>query len=136
MLAQGCTGAQIAAGLGGGITRNAVIGKINRNHWRGPNVKSIRVKKPRAPRKPIIALRRIITPDIEQQQPELPPPSNCATISFSETGPKQLLELNERECKWPIGDPREPGFAFCAGERLAGFPYCAGHARAAFNHLR
>lgn len=45
---------------------------------------------------------------------------------------KQLADLNEHECKYPVGHPGEKGFGFCALERVQGLPYCAQHAARCF----
>jgi GcrA cell cycle regulator len=43
-----------------------------------------------------------------------------------------ILELTERVCRWPVGDPRDPGFGFCGAPIQPGLPYCGGHAVLAF----
>ncbi len=43
-----------------------------------------------------------------------------------------ILSLNERMCKWPIGDPKDPDFYFCAKPTVPGLPYCAEHAAIAY----
>src|SRR5579875_586565 len=45
---------------------------------------------------------------------------------------KTLLELNDRTCHWPIGDPGSAEFFFCGGETVNELPYCAYHARVAY----
>ena len=42
-----------------------------------------------------------------------------------------VLTINESMCKFPIGDPTDPDFAFC-GRGSSGGPYCADHARLAY----
>jgi GcrA cell cycle regulator len=42
-----------------------------------------------------------------------------------------LLELTDATCKWPIGDPQDPGFFFCGGRALASLPYCRHHTQVA-----
>lgn len=46
---------------------------------------------------------------------------------------RSLIELGSDECKWPVGEPRSPGFFFCGAKRADGLPYCAHHARVAYN---
>ena len=46
-------------------------------------------------------------------------------------GRLQLVQLNERTCKWPNGDPLAEDFSFCGNDAPEG-PYCAYHARIAF----
>jgi GcrA cell cycle regulator len=46
-----------------------------------------------------------------------------------------LLELTERTCKWPIGDPATPDFWFCGLPTKAGKPYCDAHVAVAFQPM-
>ena len=41
--------------------------------------------------------------------------------------PKQLEELDESSCKWPIGHPDEKLFYFCGRSSLKDFSYCKLH---------
>lgn len=50
------------------------------------------------------------------------PPAQATDIAR-----KSLFDLGDNECKFPVGDPGEPGFGFCASERVAGTPYCLPH---------
>lgn len=43
-----------------------------------------------------------------------------------------ILTLNERTCKWPIGDPSSDDFYFCGRQSDAGTPYCAHHRSIAY----
>jgi GcrA cell cycle regulator len=47
--------------------------------------------------------------------------------------PKRLVDLESGDCRWPLGDPREPDFRFCAALQLLGYPCCEHHWRIAFN---
>jgi hypothetical protein len=40
---------------------------------------------------------------------------------------KTLLHLEACDCRWPIGDPRLPGFHFCGAQTSLGRPYCSEH---------
>jgi hypothetical protein len=42
-------------------------------------------------------------------------------------GADALAELPDRACRWPIGDPAEPGFRFCGAPKVAGRSYCQHH---------
>ena len=44
----------------------------------------------------------------------------------------ELMEVNGRMCRWPLGDPREENFGFCGGHSVEGLPYCADHAKVAY----
>ncbi|WP_427024133.1 GcrA family cell cycle regulator [Aureimonas ureilytica] len=43
-----------------------------------------------------------------------------------------LVQLSERTCKWPLGDPLSPDFRFCGNHSQDASPYCKYHARIAF----
>jgi GcrA cell cycle regulator len=46
-----------------------------------------------------------------------------------------LMELTERTCKWPIGDPATEDFWFCGLAAQAGKPYCEAHVGVAFQPM-
>lgn len=46
-----------------------------------------------------------------------------------------LMELTERTCKWPIGDPATQDFWFCGLPTKAGKPYCEAHVAVAFQPM-
>ena len=134
----GLSASQIAAELGG-ITRNAVIGKVHRlglsGRAKSPSSSAPRPRKPRAPGhmmrlpRPSMrgntALAPIYETDLEAE-PELI--ENIIPIGQRCT----LLELNESKCRWPIGDPGTAEFFFCGGPPLEGVPYCSYHSRVAY----
>jgi GcrA cell cycle regulator len=47
-----------------------------------------------------------------------------------------LMELTERTCKWPIGDPATDDFYFCGLPVVAGKPYCEAHVAVAFQPMQ
>ena len=51
---------------------------------------------------------------------------------FEPENPKQLEELDENSCKWPIGHPNEKSFYFCGRNSLKDFSYCKLHLLYAF----
>ena len=137
--ADGLSASQIAGELGG-ITRNAVIGKVHRlglsGRAKAPSSSVPRQRKPRAPSmfrapRPMMrgntALAHMPAYDYEPE-PELQPIENIIPIGQRCT----LLELNDEKCHWPIGDPGQPDFFFCGGKTTSGIPYCGYHARVAY----
>ena len=168
---EGQSASQIAKELGG-VTRNAVIGKVHRlglsnratsssssksDTKSKTSVKSMSDTKrvsnktstskvtsansPSEPRSNVTSLRRQIIP---AGQP-LPPqpsaneisPEALARVSEIEKKAKRisLLELTERTCKWPVGDPATEEFWFCGLPSQAGKPYCEAHVGVAFQPM-
>ncbi|QDC11170.1 GcrA cell cycle regulator [Oceanicola sp. D3] len=177
MWGEGQSASQIAKELGG-VTRNAVIGKVHRlglsNRATGaspaPAAKPAAKEKPAAakpkakakPQKaaepakekpakeepatqsaapPMSAARKAIIP---AGQP-LPPqpsaneisPEALASVREVEKKAKKLslMELTERTCKWPIGDPATEDFWFCGLSVQQGKPYCEAHVGVAFQPM-
>jgi GcrA cell cycle regulator len=49
---------------------------------------------------------------------------------------RTLFELRPQDCRWPVGDPCDPGFFFCGGKSLDTSPYCAGHSKRAYGYVK
>src|SRR5207302_95043 len=136
--ADGLSASQIAAELGG-ITRNAVIGKVHRlglsGRAKSPSSASPRPRKPRAHPHMLrvsrpsmrgnVALAHAYEYEMESE-PELL--DNVIPIGQRRT----ILELTEETCRWPIGDPGTAEFFFCGGQTTTGLPYCSFHSRIAY----
>lgn len=119
--AEGLSASQIARVIGG-VTRNAVIGKIHRLGLVGRASPS-RSARPRLPMAPNVSVRaRIPEAPVVVEDPLVLEDGAHATI----------LTINDRMCRWPIGDPSEHEFHFCGRAPKAGLPYCEGHARKAY----
>jgi len=143
----GLSASQIA-GEFGGITRNAVIGKVHRLGLSG-RAKSATagVPRPRKPRpaaqftrpaaRPVArgntALATHALPFIEvEAEPEPELVDNIVPMGQRCT----ILQLTEATCHWPIGDPGDPEFFFCGGKSTTGHPYCAYHCRIAYQPVQ
>ena len=134
---EGLSASHIAAELGG-VTRNAVIGKVHRLGLAG-RAKSASSAAPR-PRKPRTAhMLRVARPSIRGNTAlmhaydldiEAEPAFVDNVIPIGQR--RTLLELTEETCRWPIGDPGQPDFFFCGGQSISGLPYCAYHSRVAY----
>ncbi|HEY3797596.1 MAG TPA: GcrA family cell cycle regulator [Caulobacteraceae bacterium] len=127
----GLSASQIAKQLGG-VTRNAVIGKVHRLGLSGRAAPS-HPSRPafKAPRPP----RPISMPVPRQRAVEARPAALPAvrTTPFVELpGTATVLTLGTHMCKWPIGDPSSDDFTFCGRRAEEEGPYCVDHARQAY----
>jgi len=176
MWGEGRSASQIAKELGG-VTRNAVIGKVHRLGLSNRTTAGAAAKaepkakaapkvpakaKPTAPAepevktnadKPDLKTEPAISPNavrpprnqiIPAGQP-LPPqpsaneisPEALAKVNEIEKKAKKLslMELTERTCKWPVGDPATEDFWFCGLPVKQGKPYCEAHVGVAFQPM-
>ena len=117
---KGNTASQIAEIIGG-ISRNAVIGKAHRlnlsakiktraaspsqNYNNLSNDTNVKTKRGRRSKFKSLIIEKDFEPE----------------------NPKQLEELDESSCKWPIGHPNEKSFYFCGRSSLKDFSYCKLH---------
>jgi len=117
----GLSASQIARQLGG-VTRNAVIGKVHRLGLSGRGA-------PSAPR--AIAPRPMRPRPSRRAAPSRPAKAVRPDLMSAPAAPEgpglvdNLVHLGAHACKWPIGDPKSPGFSFCGAD--AEGPYCAVH---------
>lgn len=141
---EGLSASQIASRLGG-VTRNAVIGKVHRLGLSGrvTPTRTLGTRRPRA--RTATAPRRVVRPrpmaaagPVRNQwgwesaiQPEgLPEVAEELFIPLEDR--KSVLMLKENDCRWPIGDPQHDDFHFCGHPKREGLPYCEFHARKAY----
>ena len=167
MWGEGQSASQIAKELGG-VTRNAVIGKVHRLGLSNRTTTSTTAKAdakpkaaPKAPAKPKVEMRT--EPAIKPVDPNLPKsnlpgrkmiipagqplppqpsaneisPEALAKVNEIEKKAKKLtlMELTERTCKWPVGDPATEDFWFCGLNVQQGKPYCEAHVGVAFQPM-
>src|SRR5262249_30485688 len=147
--ADGLSASQIAAQLGG-VSRNAVIGKVHRLKLsaRGrATAAPVRQKKaaptptatkvasrPAAGSRPMpatigaTALQTMF--DAEPVARQVLRPVENVVVPISRR--LSLIQLNDRTCKWPNGDPLTEDFSFCGNDSMESGPYCTYHARVAF----
>ncbi len=158
---EGLSASQIAAQLGG-VSRNAVIGKVHRLKLSGrgktttaaPRSKKVNAATA-APRpaasapaqqgatasaaatmrtatvtKTVGATALQMEYAAEAVVETVVKPSSNVVVPISRK--LTLLQLSERTCKWPIGDPLSEDFHFCGSESGESSPYCSYHSRLAF----
>ena len=135
----GLSASQIAGRLGG-VTRNAVIGKVHRlglsgrattsrmksHRPRARSQASKRLMKPRFATLGNPALRQLYLGDSEPYTP------SAEELVIPPNERRSIQTLTEASCRWPIGDPQQSDFHFCGRKKVLGLPYCEFHARRAF----
>ena len=57
-----------------------------------------------------------------------------ATVASAQ--PCSLVELAERKCRWPLGDPTSPDFRYCGIQSTGSGPYCAHHGKMAYQPVQ
>lgn len=132
--AEGLSASRIAGRIGG-VTRNAVIGKV---HRLGLTKSDNGAQKFRStPARPKPTGRRSKSPEMGR----VVSAAHLMVIEPYTTGPeivipaherKGVLDLEDCDCRWPIGDPQHADFHFCGKTKVAGLPYCEHHARRAY----
>ena len=129
----GLSASQIAKQLGG-VTRNAVIGKVHRLGLSGraaPSKPARTVFKAPRPARPAVAApsapRRIA-------EPVALTPVQPSPVRYVEEAPGMatVLTLGAHMCKWPIGDPALDNFTFCGRRTGHEGPYCMEHSQVAY----
>ena len=121
-----CTAREISEKMGAGFTRNSIIGKAsrlglsakiktrtatsNKNFENSLTEKNNTIRKGRKSKFKSLIIEK----------------------NFEPENPKQLEELDENTCKWPIGHPDDAKFYFCGRSSLKDFSYCKLHLLYAF----
>jgi len=132
----GLSASQIAAELGG-VTRNAVIGKVHRLGLSG-RVKGANQSGGGRRKNPTKTTGAKTTKSGSTggrtTNPTPPAPRPAPVVDVPEPVPMMLdlLQLTDVTCKFPIGDPQESSFGFCGSKSRDGDPYCEYHCRVAY----
>lgn len=151
----GLSAKEIAARLGSGITRNAVIGKAHRlglssrpspikrtDGKSGGTVGGGAVMKTRMSSPKAMGLRRDVVvgsgayssgegykADGESRRAKS---DGFSGRVFGKTGGQAAVQAQAQQCRWPLGDPLKPGFRFCEHSAIPGLSYCYDHACVAY----
>lgn len=146
---EGLSASQIAAQLGS-VTRNAVIGKVHRLKLSSRGRTTAAAPRQKKTSQGATASKtvsrsatvtRSVTTSIGatalQAQFDAEPvaryhmrPAENVVVPISRR--LQLVQLSERTCKWPNGDPLMEDFSFCGNDAAETGPYCGYHSKIAF----
>jgi GcrA cell cycle regulator len=135
---EGLSASQVAARMG--ITRNAAMGKLHRLGLLERRVQTPRREyngqKARNPREMAVSVRlgrakmkgaATLDEALKKIKPEPRKIGGSVWNVLPGTTPISLLDATDARCRWPIGDPLEPGFGFCGCAVAEGSVYCATH---------
>ena len=126
--AEGLSAAQIANKMGG-VTRNAVIGKVHRLGLSGRATPAKPQRGCRTPAEDKAVGGAAPAPEVKSVIPE---PEFAAPLVLESGDRTTVSTIKNNMCKWPIGDPAKDDFHFCGQPTLSGKSYCAYHAHLAF----
>ena len=157
---KGLSTAEIGKRLG--LSKNAVVGKLNRLGWNSkagtvadakPAAKPTATKRaapkkapapvaPRAVKKaaPVTPAKKVATP-VKKPVAKVAAPAVKSSKSSSKTlamhqriiqHSLEMANLKPGQCRWPIGDPDSENFHFCGDTVFVGKPYCYEHCRQAY----
>ncbi len=159
LVGKGLSTAEIGKKLG--VSKNAVVGKLNRLGWNpkagGVDVKTeIKpVKTPKSAKKTVVetsvkkdvskpVVKTTVKKVAEKKSAQEPAPevkadtkTKVSTKSLAAhqriiQHPLGLANLKKDQCRWPIGDPDSEDFHFCGKKVFAGKPYCFEHCKQAY----
>ena len=157
MWGHGHSASEIAVHMGNGMSRNAIIGKAHRmklsaglasttkgtvtvggqRYNAAPQVSGSTVKSSRSrvmmrplpvlPTPPASTAAKLANKESAFRSFETPAIKRTEGIAVTRAG--------ERQCRWPVGDPRSPDFRFCGCGVYESLPYCIDHARVAYQSM-
>ena len=134
----GSTATEIGVAIG--VTRNAVIGKVQRlGLQRDPILTAINHKrnsKKQGGNSPVLMRGVSAARKIKERKSRAKPKLVCVSVEDENVPTKTLMEMGPRECRWPIGDAPDGRAAeqrFCGGKTLKNCTYCTRHGIKAYD---
>ena len=147
---EGHSAESIAAEMGGGLTRNSILGKVHRlRQKRGIDAIPHRTRDEHTPTRPTRSTKSKAPRTSKSASPrkgKIMPPHETPVQTQAETSlteaanvlantpwPDAILALRSHHCRWPFGDPRRKSFRFCGEPAEPNRPYCAVHHRLSYS---
>jgi GcrA cell cycle regulator len=157
---KGLSTAEIGKRLG--MSKNAIVGKLNRLGWNQSATeevkvpKTVRAKKPAPQPKGKVVLKSPAIKKVEKSTRKktiaTPRKTKTAPVKSANTTSKasgKNLAMHQRiirhslsmsglkrdQCRWPMGDPDSENFHFCGEKVFAGKPYCYEHCKQAYQFV-
>ncbi|MCB9963949.1 MAG: gcrA cell cycle regulator family protein [Rhodospirillales bacterium] len=130
---EGKTASEIAKIIGD-VSRNAVIGKAHRLKLSGraSPIQAQGVAGSVEAGKPVTRLQEPSNSNIQPARRGRPKKQLIEPSADIPVKHIKLTDLKDRQCRWPLGDPRDEDFSFCGCQAMPGVPYCAAHAQVAY----
>ena len=154
MWGHGFSASEIAGRIGGGLSRNAVIGKAHRlklssrpspiSREEGDENRAALIANGMPPmkssRKRVMLRPLPVVPTAPNTTVKALNNKTSSTTFSSFDNVKRtegvaVTKAGDRHCRWPVGDPRSPDFRFCGCMAYEGLPYCIDHARVAYQNV-
>ena len=131
MAREGANAAQIAAALGNGLTRNAVLGKIHRMRANG---KALPMGAAHAPLKPKAKPMPKPKPAPVALTPRPVALSFYDTVDPKTPGLLRMMDLQPNDCRWPLKAALQGEYYFCGAQVAPDRPYCPAHVALAYDN--
>jgi GcrA cell cycle regulator len=135
-----------------GLTRNQVIGRAVRLKLEKPKDRGFsppdagwKVTNSAAKERHERSRQQAKVMDLGKHQQPASAPRKAPSVEFidhavvriedfvPEGARRGIIDLQDTQCRWPIGDPQKPGFHFCHRDQIRGLPYCEAHSVRALN---
>ena len=129
-----------------GMSKNAVVGKLNRMGWNskaGGVVTADTKKSSKASEEKKSLVKKVAEKlqkkTVAKAENKKSPAKDTKTLNKSLAMHQRIIQhslemanLKPNQCRWPIGDPDSENFHFCGEQVFVGKPYCYEHCKQAY----
>jgi GcrA cell cycle regulator len=136
---EGLSASQIAAAMGG-VSRNAVIGKVHRLGLAGrvkpvappTGSKAVKGKNETGGKQGMVVGNTALKAEANTELAVQSAPQSAGENVLSFNNKCSIMDLRESSCRWPLGDPTKSDFRYCGSRSDGGTPYCTYHGKMAY----